>query len=322
MKRKEDILISQKGQERLEQMKAEYNAYQVPEELKERLEIMKKESKKYTGKKSGHKMLWIGAGALGSVVAAMLTITVLANSSRNIAMAMQKVPALGKIAEVVTFRTYENDTEGFEAEVKIPEIKNENSEAAQKVNKSMEEYVNQLIKEHEKDIKENEEFTDENGEVYTNKKSLDTQYAVLTNTERLLSVRLDTTIVMAGSNAFSKIYHIDKLSDKEITLEDLFKKDTDYVTAISEDIKKQMHEQMKKDDSLTYFIASETETPSEWDFNKIKKLQNFYINDKKQLVLVFDKYEVAPGYMGQVEFAIDNDVIGNMLSNFGKEVLK
>lgn len=322
MQKKEDILISQKGQKQLERMKEEYNAYQAPEELKERLKMMERENRKQTEKKTKHRIIWISAGTVGTVAAAVLTITILANSSQNVAMAMQKVPALGKIAEVVTFRTYENDTTGFEAEVEIPEIKSENSEAAEKVNKSMEEYVNQLIKEHEKDIEENKEFVDENGEAYTNKKSLDTQYTVLTNTDRLLSVRLDTTIVMAGSNAFSKIYHIDKLYDKEITLKDLFAKDTDYVTTISEEIKNQMCEQMKKDDMITYFIDSEDEMTSEWNFEKIKKAQNFYINDKKQLVLVFDKYEVAPGYMGQVEFTIDTGILSNMLSSLGKEVLK
>lgn len=252
MKREEDILISQKGQEQLRQMKEEYNAYQAPEELKERLEMIKREQKEK--KVSKNRVRYIFTGVAGGMAAAMLSITVLANSSQDIAMAMQKVPALGKIAEIVTFRTYENDTEGFEANVEVPQIQHENSSAAEQVNKSMEDYVNKLIAEHEKSIKENETFTDENGEVYTNKESLDTQYKVLTNTDRLLSVRLDTTIVMAGSNAFSKIYHIDKLNDKEITLKDVFAKDSDYVSILSKEIKKQMREQVKKDDNLSYFI--------------------------------------------------------------------
>lgn len=319
MKREEDILISQKGQEQLRQMKEEYNAYQAPEELKERLEMIKREQKEK--KVSKNRVRYIFTGVAGGMAAAMLSITVLANSSQDIAMAMQKVPALGKIAEIVTFRTYENDTEGFEANVEVPQIQHENSSAAEQVNKSMEDYVNKLIAEHEKSIKENETFTDENGEVYTNKESLDTQYKVLTNTDRLLSVRLDTTIVMAGSNAFSKIYHIDKLNDKEITLKDVFAKDSDYVSILSKEIKKQMREQVKKDDNLSYFIDSEPEFAG-MDFKKIKKTQNFYVNDKKQLVLVFDKYEVAPGYMGQVEFAVDYDVVSGILSNLGTEILK
>lgn len=40
------------------------------------------------------------------------------------------------------------------------------------------------------------------------------------------------------------------------------------------------------------------------EFKKIKPNQNFYINKQHPLVIAFDKYEVAQGYMGLVEFKI------------------
>lgn len=314
------------GEKTLERMKHEYHAYIAPEELMERLEKMATENKK---KKSKAKLIWIGTKVFGSTVAAMAAITLLANSNQDIAMTMQKVPALGQIAKVVTFRTYENDTEGFEANVKIPEIETTDSKAAKKVNHQIEDYVDKLIAEHEDVIRNNKTYEDEYGEMLTNKQSLDTQYTVLTDTNRLLSIRLDTTIVMAGSNAFSQIYHIDKQNDKEIILRDLFKEDSDYINLLSNDMKKQMREQMKADENISYFIDSEdmdelidSENMDELNFKKIKENQNFYVNKKKQLVLVFDKYEVAPGYMGQVEFTIDSSVWKDSLSNLGESVLK
>jgi hypothetical protein len=39
-------------------------------------------------------------------------------------------------------------------------------------------------------------------------------------------------------------------------------------------------------------------------FEKIKADQNFYLSSNHKLVISFDKYEVAPGYMGIVEFEI------------------
>lgn len=317
MKKDKDIILTKDGEEALDRMKHEYHAYKAPDELKEKLEMIATENKK---KKSKAKVVWIGTKVLGGAAAAMAAITLLANSNQDIAMAMQKVPALGQIAKVVTFRTYENDTKGFEANVKVPEIKATDSKAANKVNHQIEDYVDKLIAEHEDAIYNNKTYEDEYGEMLTNKQSLDTQYTVLTDTDRLLSIRLDTTIVMAGSNAFSQIYHIDKQNDKEITLKNLFKKDSNYVNILSNDIKKQMREQMKADENISYFIDSED--MDELDFKKIKENQNFYVNKNKQLVLVFDKYEVAPGYMGQVEFTIDSSVWKDSLSSLGESVLK
>ena len=52
---------------------------------------------------------------------------------------------------------------------------------------------------------------------------------------------------------------------------------------------------MKKDSSKTYFLDDDQ---PEWDFKQIKDDANFYISDNGELTFVFDKYEVAPGYMG------------------------
>lgn len=48
-------------------------------------------------------------------------------------------------------------------------------------------------------------------------------------------------------------------------------------------------------------------------FKQIKPDQNFYINDKGELVICFDKYEVAAGAQGSPEFVIPNDIIKDIL---------
>ena len=70
---------------------------------------------------------------------------------------------------------------------------------------------------------------------------------------------------------------------------------------------------------VSYFIDSEF---SDWDFQKIKKNQNFYVDKNHQLVLVFDKYEAAPGYMGQVEFTIDSSLLADKFSDLGNALLQ
>lgn len=46
------------------------------------------------------------------------------------------------------------------------------------------------------------------------------------------------------------------------------------------------------------------------EFNLITGDESFYFNENGEIVIVFDEYEVAPGYMGAVEFTIPKDVTG------------
>ena len=60
------------------------------------------------------------------------------------------------------------------------------------------------------------------------------------------------------------------------------------------------------------FFVDDKEVGDE-NFDKIDKAQNFYINNKGKLVILFDKYEVAPGAYGCPEFEIPREVIKKIL---------
>ena len=48
-------------------------------------------------------------------------------------------------------------------------------------------------------------------------------------------------------------------------------------------------------------------------FKEISKDQKFFINDDGNIVICFDKYEIAPGATGSPEFVIPNDVVKDIL---------
>ena len=51
-------------------------------------------------------------------------------------------------------------------------------------------------------------------------------------------------------------------------------------------------------------------TKEEGGFSGIEnEYQDFYINENKKAVIVFQKYEIAPGYMGIQNFEIPNELI-------------
>lgn len=136
-------------------------------------------------------------------------------------------------------------------------------------------------------------------------------YTITSDTSAIVSIKTVLSSVMASSNQTFRCYTIDKKNQKLFTLSELFK-DSSYIKMISDSIKEQMKTKMKNDEAVSYFIDSETEG---LNFIEIKKDQNFYINENAQLVICFDKYEVAPGYMGAQEFIIPTDVIQTILND-------
>ena len=142
--------------------------------------------------------------------------------------------------------------------------------------------------------------------------AVNSSYQVVTDNDRLFALRIDTSIVMAGSNQYTKIYNVDKKTGNTITLNDLFQKDSDYLDRISEEIEKQMKENMEKDSNLQYFLDKDVDG---YSFDGIKNDVNFYVNKEGELTIVFDKYEVAPGYMGIVEFTIPTNVVSDIIKD-------
>ena len=66
-------------------------------------------------------------------------------------------------------------------------------------------------------------------------------YEVVTNTKRLFSLKINSIVQINTSSDEAKVYHIDKKTGKCITLEDIFKDNTDYRAVLTKEIKKQRY---------------------------------------------------------------------------------
>lgn len=292
--------------ERLRKMNQEYHEIPIPAELRNRVNAGIRAAKK---ERKRNKTIVFTKTAGGAVAAALIAITVMANSGANIAHAMAKIPVIGAIAEVVTFREYQDSTNQMYADVKVPEVevKNEdgtvNQESTDAINQSIQEYTDEIIAQYQADV----EAAD--GQGY---QAVDLDYQVITDSERLFSIRFDKLVVMASGEETVKIYHIDKKTGELINLSGIFKEGVNYIDPISENIRKQMKEQMAADENITYWLDSDT---PEWDFKSITADTTFYINEEGRLVIVFDEGEVAPMSMGSVEFTIPTEVIQDIVQD-------
>ena len=221
----------------------------------------------------------------------VLVLLILPNISNDISYAMQGIPVVGNIVKAITIRRYFEKEGKSELNLEIPIIENEDK-TSQIVNDDVNELTQRIIDMY------NEEKDPENH------LSVKLESEVLENSENWFTLKLELSEVRAGSNIRYKIYHIDKRKDKIITLTDLFASD-DFKESISNEIKRQMISRMAENESVVYWVNEEIE---DFNFKTIEGNQEFYFSKDKNIVIVFDKYEVAPGAMGTPEFEIDKEI--------------
>lgn len=288
----------------LDDLKKEYMETPIPNELDFLVKKAVKDSRKHGKKrKSIIKKTTISAA---SVAASVVLLTAGINTSPVFASTLSKVPVIGGIVEVLTFREYAVNEETFNANIKVPSIEGlENKTLENSLN---EKYLAENKMLYEEFINEMEDLRENGG----GSLGVDSGYIVKTDTDKLLSIGRYVVNTVGSSSTIMKYDTIDKEKEILITLPSLFKDDT-YLDIISENIKKQMIEQNKADDSKFYWVEGIKQNVPVELFERISKDQNFYINADDKLIISFDKYEVAPGYMGVVEFIIPTEVLSDIL---------
>lgn len=228
----------------------------------------------------------------------MLTLVVLANSGPGLARAMENVPLLGAITRVVTFRTYEDRRgELVGANVSVPEVEN-----GAALNDEIRRYTDAIIAEYEKDAAQAEGV---DGAPY----QLDLSYTVATDSETLFALRFNKTVVMASGAESVRIYNVDKRTGRILTLADLFAAESGYLDVLTAEIQRQMRAQMAADENVTYWLDSEVPA---WDFTALDPDAAFYVNEDGELVIVFNEGDVAPMYLGVVEFVIPTECVADI----------
>ena len=226
------------------------------------------------------------------IAAAVALFVAVPNVSPAAAAALAEVPVIGAIVELVTFRTYNYDDGHSFADVTVPQL--DGSAAARELSARINEDIDQLIA----------RFQEECGVVGEGYQGLNVTSSVVTDTDRWFTIRVDAVETQASGYEFSRFYHIDRTSGTVATLADLFGVDTDYVLVLSDEVRRQMEEQMAAGGEQIYFID---------EFTSIDPDQDFYWNEDGDLVLFFDEYTVAAGAMGTPEFTIPSQVYRELL---------
>ena len=343
---------NRKDYERLEQVKQQYKQINMSkeqvEQMKKRIEEAKQEKQQAERKQqlqrkpAGRKKplsLKIGLTAAAAAAAFIL----LPNISKDAAYAMSRLPIVGGLVEVVTFRDYQYEDDRHRADVDVPELvpnqtlvsdqekgsdqagaanqtngpgqtdsvetgtagnsSAENSNAVQEnlkkttdeINAEIQAITDQIIAEFEENAKDQEGYQD-----------IMIKHEILNTSEDYFTLKLICYQASGSGAEWDYFYTIDLETGERLALTDLFTEGADYITPISESIKKQMQERMDADENVYYWLDDEIE---EWNFKQITDETSFYVNADNNIVISFNEGDVAPMYMGCVEFEIPDEVV-------------
>ncbi len=319
---------NEKAYEKLEPVKKEYERMQMSEEqLNGMKQSIAKARKEKRMKKHRNVIKSVAAAA-----AVIVLFVVLPNTSADVAHAMSTIPVIGKLVDVVTFRDYQYESERHHADITVPELvandigaTGETDEVYGETEAVMAGEENEVDNQVQENLKKTTEeinaeiqkITDQIvNEFEENKKDEEGYQDVLVKTEILNTTEEYFTLKLicyqgAGSGAeWDYFYTIDLNTGERLALADLFTEGADYITPISENIKEQMRSQMAEDE-MVYYWVDEEDVP-EWNFKAITDETSFYVNGDGNIVICFDEGDVAPMYMGCVEFVIPDETVAEI----------
>ena len=279
------------------------------EALKNHIIDAKIESKRRKRKRLLHKM-----SAAAAIVAVFI---ILPNTSENVAYAMSNLPLIGRLVDVVTLRDYQYESDYQMAHITVPELvaddtelvasKNQTDVQAKlksttgEINTEIKKITDQIVAEFEENMHGQGSYQD-----------VVVKSEILATTEEFFTLKLMCYQGSGSGAEWNYFYTIDLNTGERLQLKDLFMEGADYIIAISGNIKEQMRQQMDADENVSYWLDDE-EMP-EGNFETITDETSFYLNSDGNIVINFNEGDVAPMYMGCVEFTIPREAVEDILN--------
>lgn len=281
---------------KLDDLKKIYDSTKIPDEL----EFIVRQSIRRTKMKNG---IQIGKKFAIASVASLIIFTGMVNINQSFAMAMSELPVIGAVVKVLSYRFDVIENDNVNADIEAPVISGLEDEV-------LENALNEKYYEESKALYD--DFIEEMGEIIEMDGHLgvDSGYVVMTDTDKILSIGRYVVNTVGSSSTTVQYDTIDKEEGILITLPGLFKDDA-YIKRLSDYIIETMKSEMANDDSKVYWVGDDQFS----SFESIDSNQSFYITEEGKLVLSFDKYEIAPGYMGVITFEIPTEIISDLLVN-------
>ena len=236
--------------------------------------------------------------SLTGLLAGCACFVLLVNASPAFARAVERVPVLGSLARVVTVREYTLDTRDQLIDVRLPALDlPENTDLEQRINTEIRTRIDQVLQQAEDRARSVRDAYVETGgdpEDFI-PVVIDVDYDIKCQNGQYLSFLLLETETRAAAYTEVYAYNIDLEAGKELTLRDVL--GPDYVELANAAVRAGIAAREAADPEAGFFH-------DQFGFTSISEDQLFYLSENGEPVVVFEKYAIAPGYMGMPEFTV------------------
>ncbi len=297
----------------LKESKKIYDDIKIPSEYERRIDMAVKQGEEnYKAEKNTaakKHINWGRAAAVTAAAAFCLLFTGL-NTSKTFAGIMCDVPVIGNVMQVLTIRDYvTNETNDIvnttitRPEIVIENATNENvADKTKQVNDEIKKRVDEYIAQANEGIEEYKQAFFATGgtqkEWEERDIKLDVSYEVKSQNENVLSFVITCYESSYAYMSEQMFYNINLSDGSDITLKSML--GDNYNEIIKEQVTAQCEERRKQEEQSCFWS---TDDPTMLEENAYDD-PDFYINEAGNVVVVYPKYILAPGYMGILEFEI------------------
>lgn len=241
------------------------------------------------------KPLQVFGGALAGFLIVFVTLL---NTVPVFAKTMFEIDFIGDICRIFTFREYHFQDELEYIDVWVPQIDlDKNDDLENRVNLEISKIINEEVSTAKVRA---QEYYDAFIATGGNPEDFQTihvkiDYEIKQLSSKVASFVINKSETFASAYNTQYYYNIDLETGRIFNLKDWF--GNDYKSIIGDKIDEQISK-MSKEEQEAFLIDGSIE-------DYIDENQEFYINDKNQVVVVFPKYEIAVGSLGALEFVIE-----------------
>lgn len=280
--------------DQMKQARERYESTELPPELPFRVaQAVRTGEKRRTRRKALRR-------TLTTAVAACACFVLMLNVNPSFASAVSEVPVLGQIARIFTATEYSISDKENLIDVRLPALADTgHTDLEERINTEIQTRVNAVIEAAQQRADEAKKAFVQTGGVEEEfiPVIIDVNYEIKCQNDQYLSFVVTETETQANAHSVFYTYNIDLKTGKELTLSDLL--GSDWKALANTAVRAGIAERSKDPDNF-FFDGSEGVE----GFQSIRGDQQFYLNAAGNPVVIFEKYEIAPGYMGAQEFEI------------------
>lgn len=275
----------------------------------------------YTRNESKNKIVYhIFKYTITAAASLIICFTIALNTSEVFAKEIDKIPIINSLAKVLTVRSYDKVNDNESISVKVPGIEinqtdNSNLNGVDKekqdqfvagVNKEIQKIVDGYIADAQKRIEEYKMAFIQTGgtEEEWQQKNIDIKvdYDVKYQADNRLSLVLTADENWCSAYGKRYYYNLDLKDDTNISLKDILGED--FINVVNKSIISQMKKRVQENTDYVYWGIAGNGSEDIDGFSSVDEDTNFYLNEKGNPVICFNKYDIAPGFMGVQEFEI------------------